>query len=152
MACYDLLEFVCCGSVGVVGILVAFNALNFVFDWTTWSPYASGGVVTVGVLTPAWHQGAADGEWNETEPRAVLEYALASVSARTVMRDRHEAASLRCLQAKELCGFQAAQPDGATQEDASPDNPTLACSCSDLNGTECHRDMHRESQEGDDFR
>ncbi|KAG2994234.1 hypothetical protein PC121_g8908 [Phytophthora cactorum] len=51
--CYDLLEFVCCGSVGVVVMLVTFNALNFVFDWTSCSPYASGVVATVGVLTHA---------------------------------------------------------------------------------------------------
>ncbi|KAG2771234.1 hypothetical protein PC116_g4723 [Phytophthora cactorum] len=38
------------------------------------------------------------------------------------MRDQQEAASLRRLQADELCDFQAAQLDGAAQEDASPDN------------------------------
>ncbi|KAG2776609.1 hypothetical protein PC129_g18341 [Phytophthora cactorum] len=34
-------------------VLDAFSALNLVFDWTSWNPYASGVVETVGVLTHA---------------------------------------------------------------------------------------------------
>ncbi|OWZ07315.1 hypothetical protein PHMEG_00020311 [Phytophthora megakarya] len=79
MALYDVLEYLCCGSVGVFVIISVVNLLNFVFQWLTWCSYASYGIAIVGVLTHVWRRGEADGQLDRVAPRAVLSNAFESV-------------------------------------------------------------------------
>ncbi|OWZ11415.1 hypothetical protein PHMEG_00015566 [Phytophthora megakarya] len=98
MALYDVLEYLCCGGLGLVAMLGAFNMLNCPFQWTSYGVYASGVIIGVGMLTHAWCQGRPEGYLEEVAPGAVLELALRSVRKDAKTRQHREAESLRRLQ------------------------------------------------------
>ncbi|OWZ02493.1 hypothetical protein PHMEG_00025933 [Phytophthora megakarya] len=91
MARYDVLEYLCCGGLGVVAMIGAFNMLNYLFQWTSYGVYASGVIIVVGVLTHAWRQGRPEGYLEEVALGAVLELALKSVRKDAKTRQRREA-------------------------------------------------------------
>ncbi|OWY96848.1 hypothetical protein PHMEG_00032778 [Phytophthora megakarya] len=95
MALYDVLEYLCCGGLGVVAMLAVLNMLNYLFHWTSYGVYASSVIIVVGVLTHAWRQGRPEGYLEEVAPGAVLELALKSVRKDAKTRQRREAESLR---------------------------------------------------------
>ncbi|OWZ00205.1 hypothetical protein PHMEG_00028660 [Phytophthora megakarya] len=98
MALYDVLEYLCCGGLGVVAMLAVLNMLNYLFHWTPYGVYTSSVIIVVGVLTHAWRQGRPEGYLEEVAPGTVLELALKSVRKDAKTRQRREAESLRRLQ------------------------------------------------------
>ncbi|KAE9104210.1 hypothetical protein PF010_g13469 [Phytophthora fragariae] len=123
MALYDLMEFSLCGTVGVVALVAALNALNYLLKWTSFSLETTVAIGCMGLLTHGWSLGDGDGRIRKMAPQFVVGSAWDSVLQHADDRDRSESASLLRLQepdVEELENFQAAL------DDPYPDEWTLA--------------------------
>ncbi|KAE9176744.1 hypothetical protein PF004_g25977, partial [Phytophthora fragariae] len=112
MALYDLLEFSLCGTVGVVAVVVALNALNYLLKWTSLGLEAT---------------------TTEDGPHHLLGNAWESILQNADDRDRSEEASLLKLQepdVEDLDDFQPAEDELLYEEQAAP--TSVACSESDV--------------------
>ncbi|OWZ05221.1 hypothetical protein PHMEG_00022731 [Phytophthora megakarya] len=76
MMLYDVLEYLCCGGMGVAVTLGVLNLLNLLFEWCCYGMHFSIGVLVVGVLTHAWRHGSVEGQLEGTASRMVLRNAL----------------------------------------------------------------------------
>ncbi|KAE9015633.1 hypothetical protein PF011_g7536 [Phytophthora fragariae] len=69
MALYDLMEFSLCSTVGVVALVVALNALNYLLKWTSFGLETTVAIGCMGLLTHGWRLGdgtAAFAKWRLT--------------------------------------------------------------------------------------
>jgi hypothetical protein len=88
LAFYDVLEYVCCGGVGVSVAVLMINALNYAFEWTQWGPFCSGVLLVLGLITHAWRQGNNSQQLQDISPATVLDKALESVRESAAKRSR----------------------------------------------------------------
>ncbi|KAE9034266.1 hypothetical protein PR003_g10177 [Phytophthora rubi] len=119
MALYDLMEFSLCGTVGVVALVAALNALNYLLKWTSFGPETTVAIGCMGFLTHGWRLGDGGGRLRKMAPRFVVGSAWDSVLQHADDRDRSESASLLRLQepdVEELEDFQAALDDPCPDE------------------------------------
>ncbi|KAE9006124.1 hypothetical protein PR002_g16568, partial [Phytophthora rubi] len=114
MAIYGLMEFSLCGTVGVVALVAALNALNYLLKWTSFGLETTVAIGCMGLLTHGWPLGDGDGRLRKMAPHFVVGSAWDSVLQHADGRDRSESASLLRLQepdVEELEDFQAALDD-----------------------------------------
>ncbi|KAE9175931.1 hypothetical protein PF004_g26243 [Phytophthora fragariae] len=114
MAIYDLMEFSLCGTVGVVALVAALNALNYLLKWTSFGLETTVAIGCMGLLTHGWRLGDGGGRLRKMAPHFVVGSAWDSVLQQADDRDRSESASLLRLQepdVEELEDYQAALDD-----------------------------------------
>ncbi|KAE8990576.1 hypothetical protein PR002_g21114 [Phytophthora rubi] len=133
MALYDLLEFSLCGTVGVVAVVVALNALNYLLKWISLGLEATVSIGCLRLLTHGWRLSDGDGRLQKMAPHHLLGNAWESVLRNADVRDRSEEASLLKLQepdVEDLDDFQPAEDELLYEEQAAP--TSVACSESDV--------------------
>ncbi|KAE9134777.1 hypothetical protein PF010_g2357 [Phytophthora fragariae] len=114
MALYDLMEFSLCGTVGVVALVAALNALNYLLKWTSFGLETTVVIGCMGLLTHGWRLGDGDDHLRKMAPHFGVGSAWDTVLQQADDRDRSESASLLRLQEpdmEELEDFQAALDD-----------------------------------------
>ncbi|KAE8986778.1 hypothetical protein PF011_g19859 [Phytophthora fragariae] len=115
--------------VGVVAVVVALNALNYLLKWTSLGLEATVSIGCLGLLTHGWRLGDGDGRLQKMAPHHLLGNAWESVLQNADDRDRSEEASLLKLQepdVEDLDDFKPAEDELLYEEQAAP--TSVACS------------------------